>query len=200
MPNAEAEHEYHAPPYQIAVWSVLGLATVLVLSLFAVRCGELPDSPREYAKRTLPPEPAPLLLAAPEMDDEYWPCGDCHEGEPTNFTVRELDEEHDEMEFAHGDTWCLSCHDVDDYGRLHRADGATLGFDESWKLCTQCHGQVLEPWRLGLHGKRTGYWWGPKEYRTCVSCHDPHDPPFKPLEPLPPPRRPGALEMKPAGH
>lgn len=198
MPNGEPESEYRAPPYQIAVWSVLGLATALALSLFALRCGD-PDAPRPYAKRTLPPEPAPVLLAAPEMDDEYWPCGDCHEGEPTNRTVRELDEEHDEMEFAHGDLWCLSCHDVDDRDKLHRADGTRVALDESWKLCTQCHGHQLETWRTGVHGKRTGHWWGAKEYLTCVACHDPHNPPFKPLKPLPPPRRPEALETNHAG-
>jgi len=202
----EPEQDYQAPPYQVTVWLVLGLATALVLSLFSVRCGEGPDASREYAKRTLPAEPAPVLLAAPEMDDEYWPCSDCHDDEPTNFEVRELDEEHDEMNFAHGDTWCLSCHDADDRDMLHRAGGAKVGFDESWKLCTQCHGHKLEAWRVGVHGKRTGHWWGPKEYRTCVSCHDPHNPPFKPLKPLPPPRRPEAIdggevvETNDAGH
>ncbi|GAG05499.1 unnamed protein product, partial [marine sediment metagenome] len=49
--------------------------------------------------------------------------------------------------------------------------------------------------RAGVHGKRTGHWRGPKEYRTCVSCHNPHSPPFEPLAPKPPPTRPEAITV-----
>jgi hypothetical protein len=45
----------------------------------------------------------------------------------------------------------------------------------------------MPDWRAGVHGKRVGNWWGPKEYLSCVACHDPHSPLFKPLEPKPPP-------------
>ena len=45
-----------------------------------------------------------------------------------------------------------------------------------------------------MHGKRTGYWNGKKQYRLCVHCHNPHQPRFKPLVPLPPPVRP--VDMK----
>jgi hypothetical protein len=46
-----------------------------------------------------------------------------------------------------------------------------------------------------VHGKRTGHWWGEKEYRVCTACHDPHHPPFEPLEPLPAPRRPESIQL-----
>jgi hypothetical protein len=133
---------------------------------------------------------APVLLPPPEMDDEYDPCSDCHEDESPNPFVRELEEEHDMMDFTHGDLWCLHCHDLEDRDKLHLADGARVEFEDSWRLCTQCHGKKLADWRAGVHGKRTGHWRGAKEYRTCVSCHNPHSPPFEAVEPRPPPLRP----------
>ncbi len=189
------EEPYRTPPNQMATWTVLGAAFVLTLALFAIRCPHDPESSRPYASRSLPPDVEPVLLAAPEMEDEYWPCSDCHEGEPTDRTVRELEDDHDEMDFEHGDTWCLHCHDVEDRDRLHLADGTLVSLDESWKLCTQCHAHKRAEWRAGVHGKRSGHWWGPKEYRTCVACHNPHSPPFKPLELLPPPRRPEQIVL-----
>ncbi len=187
---------YRPPSYQAGIWLVLGAAVVLTLGLFSIRLAQNPESSRAYESRVLPPEPAPVLLPAPEMDDEYWPCSDCHEGEPTNPEVREFEDEHDEMEFAHGDLWCLHCHDTDDRDKLKLANSAPVDFDESWKLCTQCHSQKLGEWKAGVHGKRTGHWWGPKDYRTCVACHSPHSPPFKPLTPKPPPRSPEQITLQ----
>jgi hypothetical protein len=132
-------------------------------------------------------------MAAPGLDEEYWPCSDCHEGEEVNFKVRKLEEEHDTLELAHGQLWCFHCHDPGKRDLLHLADAAPVEFADSWQLCTQCHAKKLADWRAGVHGKRTGSWWGPKEYRTCVVCHDPHSPAFKSLEPLPPPRRPDEI-------
>jgi hypothetical protein len=130
------------------------------------------------------------------MSDDYFPCSDCHEDEPTDRTVRELEDEHEDLVLAHGkEFWCLHCHDVDQRDRLHLADETPVEFEESWRLCTQCHGKKLADWRAGVHGKRTGHWWGPKEFRNCVACHDPHSPLFKPLTPEPPPRRPEAITL-----
>lgn len=182
-------------PSQMAIWASVGAALIFALVLFTLRGRHGPDTARAYPPRTLPPEPAAVLLPPPEMDDEYWPCSDCHEGEPTNRQVRELDDEHDEMEFGHGDLWCLHCHDVEQRDMLQRADGELVAIEESWRLCTQCHVKKLADWRAGVHGKRTGHWWGPKEYRTCVVCHDPHAPAFKPLKPRPPPWRPEEFSL-----
>ncbi len=151
-----------------------------------------PDTSRDYPSRPQMSDGANVLLPAPEIDDEYLPCTDCHEPNDTrtNITVRELEEDHDEMEFSHGNLWCLHCHDKENRDSLHLADGSLVAFEDSWQLCTQCHAKKLPDWRAGVHGKRTGHWRGPKEYRTCVVCHDPHDPPFKSIEPKPVPWRP----------
>ena len=143
-------------------------------------------SVRDYPSRPLGPQPEPVLLPPPPVDDEYFPCVDCHEDEVADPRVRELDE-HDEIELAHGDLWCLDCHQDEQRDLLHLSDASPVEMSESWRLCTRCHAKKIPDWRAGVHGKRTGYWWGPKEYRTCVACHGPHAPLFKSLEPKPPP-------------
>jgi hypothetical protein len=176
-------------------WALLGAAFVALLLLLSIRCAQGPQSARAYPSRALPPEPQPLLRAPPPMDDEYFPCSDCHEDEPTDRTVRKLEDEHDELALAHGETWCLDCHDADHRDELHLADDRRVEFDESWRLCTQCHGVKLADWRAGVHGKRTGNWWGPKEYWSCVACHDPHSPRYQALEPMRPPTRPEQIRL-----
>jgi len=196
-PEPSEEDKPSAPSYEVATWAVIGAVVVGVLALFSVRCSLAPGTGRDYASRSLPPEPAPVLLPAPEIDDEYMPCSDCHEkGDPINREVRELEDEHDEMDFGHGDLWCLDCHDAGKQEMLRRSGGELVELEDSWRLCTQCHGKKLADWRAGVHGKRTGHWWGPKEYRTCVVCHDPHSPPFKPIEPMPVPKRPEEITLE----
>ena len=182
---------YAPPPYQVTTWTTLGVSAVLVLVLMSVRFSQTPDSPRPGDLQPMAPDGELVLLDRPEMDDEYWPCDDCHEGEDTNVEVREMDDEHDEMEFGHGTTWCLDCHDVNEREKLHLAGGTLVDFDDSWRLCTQCHGGKLDDWRAGVHGKRTGSWRGDREYRPCVTCHNPHSPTFEPIAPKPGPARPG---------
>jgi hypothetical protein len=176
-------------PRQLATWVVIGAAFFSAIFLSSLRCELGPTSSRAYASRTLPPEPAAELLGWEPQDDEYYPCSDCHEDEETNRTVRPLEDEHDELELAHGDLWCLHCHDTDDRDALHLADDTRARFEDSWQLCTQCHAEKRADWRAGVHGRRTGNWWGAKQYRTCVTCHDPHGPRYRALEPKPPPQR-----------
>lgn len=180
--------------FPLARWSLLFLALAGFLLVFSGQCGLARNVSRAYPSRPLGPEPEPTLLPPPPIDDEYMPCADCHEGEPSRRTVRELDE-HDDWELSHGNLWCLDCHQAQDYQRLHLTTSVQVELTESWRLCVRCHGEKRADWRAGVHGKRTGYWRGPKEYRTCVACHRPHSPAFKPLEPKP--RPPRAAEIRP---
>jgi len=122
----------------------------------------------------------------------YFPCNDCHIDLEPNPQRRELVDMHDDIIFDHDseNRWCLACHDTYQRDSLRQADGRLLGFNESFKLCGQCHGPKYRDWRLGIHGKRTGAWDGEKQYFLCVHCHDPHSPKFRNLEPMPPPRKP----------
>ena len=132
------------------------------------------------------------LIPVESFSSDYFPCNDCHSEIEPNTLRRELVEMHDDIIFDHDseNRWCLACHNTIDRDSLVLAGGKLLGFDESYKLCGQCHGPKYRDWKIGIHGKRTGEWNGQKQYLLCVHCHDPHSPKFKSLKPMPPPRRP----------
>jgi formate-dependent nitrite reductase cytochrome c552 subunit len=110
-----------------------------------------------------------------------------------NLSRRALRDEHATIALQHaaGQLWCLDCHQAQDRDNLRLTTGASLPFNESYRLCGQCHGEKLRDWQIGLHGKRTGYWDGDKQFLLCSHCHNPHEPKFKAVEPQPPPERPG---------
>ena len=127
--------------------------------------------------------------------EDYFPCTDCHGEMEVNYERRELEEMHDDIALDHGpkDRWCFDCHNPEDRDSLRLANGTLIGFDESYRLCGQCHGTIFRDWREGIHGRREGYWNGAKSYQLCSNCHNPHAPAFQPIRPLPPPVRPQFL-------
>jgi len=133
-----------------------------------------------------------LEVPPPPFSDGIFPCSQCHKDMKPNRTRRTLTEMHTDIELKHDadHRWCLDCHDANDRDHLHLASGELISFDESYKLCGQCHGEKFRDWRAGVHGRRTGYWNGHKKYLLCANCHNPHQPHFKPLEPKPAPNRP----------
>lgn len=78
---------------------------------------------------------------------------------------------------------------------MSRPNNKVIAF--AFDYCGQCHGTIYRDWKVGIHGKRTGYWNGDKEYRICLKCHDPHNPKFKQLKPDPPPLRPRQIKYHP---
>ncbi len=127
--------------------------------------------------------------------EDYFPCTDCHSEMEVNPERRELVEMHDDIVLDHGpkDRWCFDCHNPDDRDRLRLVNGTLIGFEESYRLCGQCHGTIFRDWREGIHGRREGFWNGAKSYQLCAHCHNPHAPRFQAIEPLPPPVRPQFL-------
>ena len=148
------------------------------------------SAPRDSAGSGAPGQR--VEVAPPPFSDGIFPCTGCHNKDmPPNRTRRQL-EMHTEIELKH-DTehrWCLDCHDADHRDELHLASGEPVPFEESYRLCGQCHGEKYRDWRAGVHGRRVGHWNGAKRYLLCVHCHNPHQPKFKPLAPQPAPRRP----------
>jgi len=130
--------------------------------------------------------------------EDYFPCTDCHADLEVNLGRRELEEMHDDIVLDHGpkERWCFDCHNPDNRDRLRLANGTLIGFDESYRLCGQCHGTIFRDWREGIHGRREGYWNGAKSYLLCAHCHNPHAPRFQAIEPLPPPVRPQFLRVE----
>jgi len=122
---------------------------------------------------------------------EVFPCAAlCHNllipnPEPRDEPVPE----HEHIQLNHGDViWCLNCHSEQNRDMLKLLDGSEVSFNETHRLCGQCHGPVYRDWRHGAHGQRTGFWNGEKKTWPCVRCHYPHDPHFRAMRPLAPPR------------
>lgn len=132
----------------------------------------------------------------PPFSEGVFPCSECHKELTPDATVRKLEMAHEEIALNHGgeNRWCFDCHNPDDRDRLKLANGTLVPFEESYRLCGQCHGEIYRDWREGIHGRRTGNWDGAKKYLLCAHCHNPHNPQFKPIAPLPPPVRPDFLK------
>ena len=145
-------------------------------------------------KQAQPPAGAPgerLEVPPPPFSEGIFPCSECHQLLTPNPKRRPL-EFHNEIVLKHDEEhrWCLDCHDAKNRDVLHLAGGDPVSFNESYKLCGQCHGEKLRDWKAGVHGRRTGNWNGEKQYLLCVHCHWPHEPRFKPIAPKPAPIRP----------
>jgi hypothetical protein len=151
----------------------------------AAASGTVADAPGERVE--VPPPP---------FSEGIFPCSQCHNKEmPANRKRRTL-EAHDDIVLRHDEKnrWCLDCHNADNRDMLHLASGELVPFEESYRLCGQCHGEKYRDWRAGVHGRRVGEWNGHKRYLLCPHCHNPHQPRFKALAPKPapvPPTRPG---------
>jgi len=183
-------------------WRVLSIALPVVLSAWLIAAAMAPvDITARAGNSTVVPtrvdstiRHTPMfLIIEPPPSDEYFPCSDCHLAEDeVDRTVRVLEDEHEDKQLKHGGgaLWCLDCHDATNRDQLHSASGSGLNFEQSYKLCRQCHGEIFQEWKVGVHGKRIGSWSGAKQYYVCKHCHDPHSPVFKPIKPMPPPVRP----------
>jgi hypothetical protein len=163
---------------RIGFYFVLSAVLIMNANLFAA--DDIPD----------------YFVPPPPFSEDIFPCSDCHADMEVNETRRELDAHEDiVLKHAEGQRWCLDCHNPNDRDRLRLVSGELISFEESYSLCGQCHGTIFRDWKAGVHGTRTGFWNGTKQYRLCVHCHNPHSPRFQPLEPLPPPIRPDDLKF-----
>jgi hypothetical protein len=158
-----------------------------VILLFLILLGA---SDPALAKETSQEFPVP----PPPFSEGMFPCSECHASMEVNLKRRELKEAHEDIVLHHGETmrWCLDCHNARNRDKLRLFNGELIGYNESHRLCGECHGNVYNDWKAGIHGKRTGYFagTGQRTYLLCAHCHNPHDPKFKPLKPEPPPYRP----------
>lgn len=129
-------------------------------------------------------------------------CSTCHTTRQPNHqnkTVKQMNEFHQGMAFAHGKVSCLSCHNPNDYDSLKLADGSRVEFTEVMTLCAQCHGPQMKDYQHGVHGGMTGHWdltKGPQTKNNCVDCHNPHSPQFPKMQPT---FKPKDRFLEPAG-
>jgi hypothetical protein len=174
-----------------------GLAPGLVILAACLAAGvasaaHLPEGGNAATPRAASAPGKEFAVPAPPFTPGIFPCSECHKEMKPNPTRRELKDEHADIVLNHaqGQRWCLDCHDITNRDRLRLVSGEKIGFEESFRLCGQCHGDKYRDWKVGVHGKRTGMWNGEKQYLLCVHCHNPHDPRYKPIPPMPPPTRP----------
>ncbi|MEX2147628.1 MAG: hypothetical protein WED01_11515 [Candidatus Rokuibacteriota bacterium] len=172
---------------------------------------------------------APKFVVLPRKDSlAKYPCTKCHDNSFVDRRVRPLVEEHRDLVFEHGGGrfWCYeSCHSERNIDSLVSLRGRPVDYDESYKVCGQCHSQREKDWHFGGHGKRAGAWnvasdipltaaellvtererigtWRDERTRlNCTGCHDAHSPSFKPMKPSAPPSvRPGIAPASPTRH
>ena len=129
---------------------------------------------------------------------DYFPCSDCHRKKTPNPAKRKLLKEHTDIQLNHAvkNIWCVDCHNLANRDKLRLINGELIPFSKSFLLCGQCHGTIYRDWKVGVHGKRTGFWNGEKVYRLCVHCHNPHSPGFKPIKPKSPPLKPNDIKWQ----
>ena len=132
------------------------------------------------------------MTVRPRLDvlEEHgnYPCTECHDNETqkANPSERELEDEHEDVSLRHGGDrfWCLTCHNQESRDSLIDLKGRKVSFDDSYKVCMQCHSSRTEDFYRGGHGKRLANWAGEREVYACVECHDPHSPAIKPRQPV----------------
>ncbi|MEM7380555.1 MAG: cytochrome c3 family protein [Bacteroidota bacterium] len=86
---------------------------------------------------------------------------------------------HWDIKIIHADSQtmnCATCHNGSDMNHLNSLAGIEIDFNQSYKLCAQCHSSQFEDWKGGAHGKNIGGWAKPRAAMSCVNCHNPHEP------------------------
>jgi hypothetical protein len=174
---------------------ILQISAILLFSLLLVTGYQTVASSKTLPQKAQNQQ-MEIQVPPPPLSEDYYPCSMCHEDMETNLQRRELEEFHDDIVLKHDEEnrWCMDCHDANNRDMLHSASGQLISFEESYKLCGQCHGPKLRDWKEGIHGRRTGNWNGRKEYLLCAHCHDPHSPRYKSMKPDPPPQKPGKIK------
>ena len=169
------------------------LSLLALLSVFAAIAVGPASSSRARGEERVEVPPPPF-------SEGIYPCSSCHATMKPDSTRRELTGMHGDIVLNHDEQhrWCLDCHDARDRDSLHLASGEKVRFEESYRLCGQCHGEKLRDWRAGVHGRRSGHWNGSKTYLLCAHCHNPHQPRFAAIKPAAAPARPTrTLRSKP---
>ena len=114
----------------------------------------------------------------------HFPCSNCH-NEPLNIIKNKNADlgkkAHWDIKLNHAASDvmnCTTCHSENNMDVLHSVTNKAYDFNNSFKVCAQCHQEKHKDWAGGAHGKRIGGWATPVVKKTCVNCHDPHSPSF----------------------
>jgi len=152
-----------------------------------------------HLDKTPPRKPTGLRLRRVEWT---YDCMECHRLLKPRWHHQPLQGEHRDLELRHGaNRFCLNCHHPTNRNVFVDYDGSEIPPSDVVRLCAKCHGPTYRDWKVGVHGRRNGYWntaMGPQTRLSCIECHDPHAPRFQSIPPMPGPhypvRAPGALD------
>jgi hypothetical protein len=176
---------------------------LLIALIFLVVTGEVFSEQEEQEGETVYPVPPPLVYQG------LFPCQACHRKDIRGVSSelekgksflgkyiripdpspRILVRMHRDITLKHANwMWCLNCHSTYERNSLRLITDENISFEQSYRLCGQCHGTIYRDWKIGIHGRRVGQWSGKKLYLLCAHCHDPHQPRFRKLPGKKPPQ------------
>ena len=116
-----------------------------------------------------------------------YPCNSCHtESIPKLKEGYDIQKAHWNINVMHAPSNtmnCTTCHNESNLNNLHSITSSEISFNQSYKLCAQCHSTQYNDWVGGAHGKKLGGWAPPTIKNNCVNCHNPHKPAFEPRWP-----------------
>jgi len=118
-----------------------------------------------------------------------YPCAECHSNVPVKKPEGEIPRPHSSIKMKHmpNARHCYLCHDKTDRNKLRLISGQSVSFNDTPRLCGQCHPSRKRDWDRGIHGKHVGSWRGTSHRYSCSDCHDPHAPKRGTVRALPPP-------------
>jgi hypothetical protein len=117
-----------------------------------------------------------------ESQIKSFPCSDCHTSPVNQIQTEGEQKAHWDIKLDHASEDvmnCMTCHTDDNMDILHSGTGKEIKFNDSYKLCGQCHSPQYKDWQGGAHGKQVKSWAPPRVSNTCTSCHNPHKPGFE---------------------
>ncbi len=169
------------------------------MALMLLGCSDGAKEQRKAAPLAAKPV---LVISKRAGSIRQFPCMKCHNKVTPRALKMPLTGKHEGMTFKHYEdvVACYTCHDKGNMDRLRLLAGPFVSFDESYKVCGQCHGEKLRDWKIGAHGKHVGSWAAERHRYSCTDCHDPHKPgPIK-VKALPAPTFPRMGIPRTGGH
>jgi len=172
------------------------LVTMAAVTLAGCPGGRSVASKGEQRVAGVKVKTAKVMISKRSGKIRSFPCMECHDKvKPTLPSANSrapmttdgpaaLRGKHKDLKFDHyeGIKDCYGCHNPTDVDYLRLMTGVTVTFDESNRLCGQCHGEKVRDWEIGAHGKHVGSWLNTRYRFNCTDCHHPHTPGFAPVK------------------
>ncbi|NAS13652.1 cytochrome c3 family protein [Poritiphilus flavus] len=121
-----------------------------------------------------------FLIPERKSQLKSYACTECHSKPLSELQqARDQQQAHWEIKIKHANSQtmnCATCHNPGDMNHLNSLAGIEIDFNQSYRLCAQCHSSQFEDWKGGAHGKNIGGWANPRAAMSCVNCHNPHEP------------------------